>query len=87
MGSTKNKKVDLSPREKELFGLLPNGSESISSKQLIAMLSDKPYNARQTVTATMGSLSRKMDYNHDFYRIVKTPRAGPKHTEYRKVKR
>jgi hypothetical protein len=88
MASTRSK-IKYSPQEQTLLRLLPTGKR-ISSMELDNQLyttANRPFHSLKSVSATMTSLMKKLDYNKDKYMIIKGPRSGPKYMEYTKVER
>lgn len=73
--------IRYSTGEQSLFALLPKDGKLITS----AALSRKHYgsreaavyNARKIITGTINSLSRKIEFNNEPFRLRKTDRSGP----------
>lgn len=76
--------VDYSPAERALFELLPVKPKRISSTELVTQRygSEVPFHAQSIIRSTMDSLIRKIEANREPFRVLKTPRAGPKPTEF-----
>jgi len=84
-----DKKIKYSTMEIKLLGLLSKGAV-ISSDELVNKLykvGEVPYYARESVTATLRTLMRKIEHNKEPFIITKTSPGGPYPTRYQKLKR
>jgi hypothetical protein len=75
-----NARQPYSETERAVFGLIPKDGASISTDELVALRYpyDPPFNARTIITGTLRLLARKIEYNHEPFRLANTGRAGPK---------
>lgn len=77
---TDDLEVGYSPAEREVFDLLSFGErQSISSKELVEKRygASAPYHALSIVRAVVDSLSRKIEFNKEPFRLEKSDRHGP----------
>lgn len=89
MASTAKSKVKYSKSETALLKMLARGRR-ISSVELTDRLyenGNRPYHARHSMNTIMTSLIKKVEYNRESFKIVKSDPAGPHSMEYAKVER
>ena len=83
------KKVKYSNMESKLLGLLSFGTD-LTIRELADKIygaGEAPYYAKESVNSVLAALIRKIDHNKESFRIIKTPRAGPHPTVYKKQRR
>src|SRR5438445_13705880 len=82
MPSTTRNKVNYSPMEKVVLGVLQDAESPIDTIVIInkvykKLRRDQPFNARVIVGGHLRSLKRKCKYNKEPWRIISTVRHGP----------
>jgi len=78
-------KIKYSPSEEKILKLIPKNGSRVSSEELLKLFygrKQRPFFARNVIIGTLRSLARKMEKNHDPYRLHKSERKGPKPIDF-----
>ena len=77
-------KVKYSELEQRLLNLVPRNGDKISTPDLIAKFYGRsvPFNGRAIIGGMMRTIIRKSLHNKEPWKILKTPRSGPKPISY-----
>lgn len=87
MPSTTRNKVNYSPMEKVVLGVLRDADAldtlAITTKVYKKLGVVPPYNARTSIVGCLRSLQRKGKHNHESWKLTNTIRSGPHQMTWR----
>lgn len=77
-------KMNYSPAETKLLGILRKRKAPVNSVDLCALYYEKkiPFHGQRQIIASMRGLMRKIDFNREPFRIEKSERRGPHPIEF-----
>lgn len=74
-------KIDYSPRERELLAVIRAAKKKrLTTTELMERVfkEEVPFNARQSISATLSSLTRKVRARGESFSVKKSSRRGPR---------